>query len=105
MEHIKIVCRRSIFDTTYLEMQQMELTLMVNAYLKVDIETGKEKEVKTALKKIHGVKSADFVTGTHDLVSLVEGKNYEEIVTKTLSEVRKVKGIKKTTTDFVFEWA
>ena len=78
---------------------------MANAYLKIDIETGKEKEVKTALKKINGVKSADFVTGAHDLVALVEGKNFEEIVTKTLSEVRKVKGIKKTITDFVFEWA
>ncbi len=78
---------------------------MANAYLKIDIETGKEKEVKTALKKINGVKSADFVTGTQDLVALVEGKNYEEIVTKTLGEIRKVKGIKKTVTDFVFEWA
>jgi len=78
---------------------------MANAYLKIDIEIGKEKEVKTALKKINGVKSADFVTGTQDLVALVEGKNYEEIVTKTLGEIRKVKGIKKTGTDFVFEWA
>lgn len=77
---------------------------MANAYLKIDIETGKEKEVKTALKKIKGVTSADFVTGAHDLVALVEGKTYEEIATKTLNEVRKVKGIKKTITDFVFEW-
>ncbi|MCX6690682.1 MAG: Lrp/AsnC ligand binding domain-containing protein [Methanoregula sp.] len=78
---------------------------MAKAYLKIDLETGKETEVKVALKKISGVKSADFVTGTHDLLASVEGKNYEEIVTKTLAEIRKVKGIKKTTTDFVFEWA
>ncbi|MGA2103771.1 MAG: Lrp/AsnC ligand binding domain-containing protein [Methanoregula sp.] len=78
---------------------------MAKAYLKIDVETGKETEVKTALKKISGVKSADFVTGTQDILALVEGKNYEEIVTKILSETRKVKGIKKTVTDFVFEWA
>ncbi|GAB6285025.1 MAG: hypothetical protein STSR0009_12260 [Methanoregula sp.] len=78
---------------------------MAKAYLKIDLESGKETEVKVALKKISGVKSADFVTGTHDLLASVEGKNYEEIVTKTLAEIRKVKGIKKTTTDFVFEWA
>jgi DNA-binding Lrp family transcriptional regulator len=77
---------------------------MANAYLKIDIETGKEREVKTALKKIRGIVSADFVTGTHDLVALAEGKNYDEIVTKTLSEVRKVKGIKRTNTEFVFAW-
>jgi DNA-binding Lrp family transcriptional regulator len=79
--------------------------IMAKAYLKIDIETGKENEAKTALKKITGVKSADFVTGAHDLLASVEGKNYEEIVTKILPEVRKVKGIKKTTTDFAFEWA
>ncbi|MFZ2471929.1 MAG: Lrp/AsnC ligand binding domain-containing protein [Methanothrix sp.] len=56
------------------------------------------------MKKIDCVKSADFVTGTHDLLALVEGKNYEEIVTKTLGEIRTVKGINKTITDFVFEW-
>jgi DNA-binding Lrp family transcriptional regulator len=78
---------------------------MAKAYLKIDIETGKETEAKTALKKISGVKSAEFVTGTHDLIAAVEGKSFEEIVTKTLSEVRKVKGIRKTVTDFVFEWA
>ena len=78
---------------------------MATAYLKIDAETGKERDVKAALKKVHGVKSADFVTGAHDIVVLAEGKNYEEIVTKTLNEVRKVKGIKKTITDFVFEWS
>jgi DNA-binding Lrp family transcriptional regulator len=83
----------------------VELALMAKAYLKIDIEIGKETDVKAALKKISGVKSADFVTGTQDLLALVEGKNYEEIVTKTLEEIRKVKGIKKTVTDFAFEWA
>ena len=78
---------------------------MAKAYLKIDIETGKENDVKTALKKVNGVKNVEFVTGTQDLLASVEGKNYEEIVTKTLAEIRKLKGIKKTVTDFVFEWA
>jgi DNA-binding Lrp family transcriptional regulator len=77
---------------------------MAKAYLKIDIETGKEKEVRDALRKIVGVKSADFVTGKNDLLALVEGSSYEEIVTKILGEIRKVKGINKTITDFVFEW-
>jgi DNA-binding Lrp family transcriptional regulator len=72
--------------------------------LKIDIETGKEKEVRDALRKIGGVKSADFVTGKNDLLALVEGSSFEEIVTKILGEIRKVRGINKTITDFVFEW-
>jgi DNA-binding Lrp family transcriptional regulator len=77
---------------------------MAKAYLKIDIETGKEKEVRDALRKTGGVKSADFVTGKNDLLALVEGGSFEEIVTKILGEIRKVKGINKTITDFVFEW-
>lgn len=77
---------------------------MAKAYLKIDIEAGKEKEVRDALRKISRVKSVDFVTGTQDILALVEGTSYEEIVTKILAEIRKVKGINKTVTDFVFEW-
>ncbi|MDD1693408.1 MAG: Lrp/AsnC ligand binding domain-containing protein [Methanoregula sp.] len=78
---------------------------MAKAYLKIDIETGKENDARAALKKVTGVKSADFVTGLHDLVATVEAKSYEEIVTKVLPEIRKVKGIRKTVTDFAFEWS
>ncbi|HWQ67528.1 MAG TPA: Lrp/AsnC ligand binding domain-containing protein [Methanospirillum sp.] len=77
---------------------------MAKAYLKIEIETGKEKDVQTALKKIEGVISADFVTGEQDLVALIESDSYEEIVTKKLNEVRKIQGIHKTITNFVFEW-
>jgi len=42
---------------------------MAKAYLKIDIETGKEKEVRDALRKTGGVKSADFVTGKNDLLA------------------------------------
>lgn len=78
---------------------------MAKAFLKIDVETGKENDVKTALKKAAGVKSADFVTGLHDLIVTVEAKSYEDIVTKTLEEIRKIKGIRKTVTDFAFEWS
>ncbi len=78
---------------------------MAKAYLKITVETGKENDVKAALKKISGVKSADFVTGSQDILASVEGKEYEEIVNKILADVRKVKGIRKTETDFVFEWS
>ena len=77
---------------------------MAKAYLKLDLETGKENDVKTALKKVGGIKNADFVTGTQDLIATVEAKSFEEIVTKTLPEVRRIKGIRKTVTDFTFEW-
>jgi DNA-binding Lrp family transcriptional regulator len=87
------------------EVQPQEMNHLAKVYLKLDLETGKENDVKTALKKVAGVKSADFVTGAHDLIATIEAKSFEDVVTKTLPEVRKIKGIKKTITDFAFEWA
>jgi hypothetical protein len=48
---------------------------MAKAYLKIDVEIGKETEVRTALKKISGVKSTEFVTGAHDILVSVEVKH------------------------------
>jgi len=77
---------------------------MAKAYLKIDLEAGTEKTARDELKNIDGVKSAEFVTGIHDLLALVEANSYEEIVTTKLSEIRKVAGIRKTVTDFAFDW-
>ena len=54
------------------------------------------------MRKISGVKSADLVTGSHDLVALIEANSYEDISTHTLSEVREVSGVSETETGFVF---
>ena len=99
---VKTFCRKQI---TAQKNTPQEMNHLAKAYLKIDLETGKEIDVKSALKKVSGIKSADFVTGTQDLIASVEAKSFEEILTKTLPEVRKIKGIRKTVTDFAFEWA
>ncbi|PKP59700.1 MAG: AsnC family transcriptional regulator [Candidatus Altiarchaeales archaeon HGW-Altiarchaeales-2] len=76
---------------------------MVKAYLKIDTELGKERDVRKTLRKIKGVKSADLITGRHDILALVEGTSYEKIAAKVLEKIRKVKGIKRTVTDLVFD--
>jgi DNA-binding Lrp family transcriptional regulator len=77
---------------------------MARAYLKANLEAGKEKSARDALRKISGVKSAEFVTGSHDLVAEIEASSYEDIASKTLSDIRKVLGVSETVTDFVFGW-
>lgn len=77
---------------------------MARAYLKANLEAGREREARGALRKINGVKSAEFVTGSHDLLALIEGNSYEDIASKTLSDIRKVPGVSETVTDFVFGW-
>jgi len=70
---------------------------MARAYLKARPQAGKEKSARDALRKISGVKSADFVTGSHDLLALIEANSYEDIATQTLSEIRKIPPIRACT--------
>ena len=77
---------------------------MAKAYLRANLVAGKEKSARDALRKISGIKSADFVTGPHDLVAEIEANSFEDISTQMLSEVRNVPGVSETDTDFVFGW-
>lgn len=76
---------------------------MARAYLRISVETGKERSVRDALLKIGGVRSADLTSGDQDIISLVEGESYEGILTLVVGEVRKVEGIRSTVTNLVLE--
>jgi len=76
---------------------------VAKAYLEIDVIAGKEKEVRDALMEINGVKSANLISGQHDVLAVVKGESYEAISESVLGEIGMVKGIKKTTTNFVFD--
>jgi len=71
---------------------------MVGAYLLINTETGMESAVVEALNKIGGVKNAHVVTGLHDAICYVEGKDFGEVKNIIVSKVRGVKGIQRTVT-------
>lgn len=76
---------------------------MAKAYLKIDVEPGKEKAVKRTLLKIKGVSSAELTAGEQDLIVLVEKESYEDILKLVLSKVRKVTGIIGTVTNLILD--
>jgi len=72
--------------------------MSVGAYLLINTDTGKELIVINGLKKLRGVKHAHVVTGLHDVICYVEGKNLSELKNTIISRVRGVKGIQRTVT-------
>lgn len=72
--------------------------MSVAAYLLINTDTGKELQVVSGLKRIRGVKHAHVVTGLHDVICFVEGKNLVDIKTTIIQKVRGVKGIQRTVT-------
>ena len=71
---------------------------MARVYLLIKVESGKENEVYEALKGLPNLKSVDIVTGPLDVVAVFEADNLSKIEDLILNKVRRVEGIKETTT-------
>lgn len=74
---------------------------MALAYLKIMIEPGREEVVKASLSKIPQIKRADLTSGEQDLICLIEGNSYEELLNLVVKKIRLIEGIADTTTDLV----
>ncbi len=71
---------------------------MARVYLLIKVESGMENSVYQAMKDLPNIKMVDIVTGPFDLVAVFEAENLNVIETVILEKVRKIGGIKETTT-------
>jgi len=71
---------------------------MERIYVLMKVEGEEIKKVIAAVKAIAGVKRADPVTGTHDLVITVEGEALPNLLGTVVRDIRAAKGIAETET-------
>jgi len=71
---------------------------VARVYLLIKVESGKENDVYEAVRKLPYVKMADIVTGPLDIVVVFETENLSKAEEIILTQVRKIEGIKETTT-------
>ena len=76
---------------------------MARAYLKIEVEMGKERSVRDSLLKFDEVKGAELTTGGQDVLALIEADSFEDILQMVVDKLRTLKGIKNTVTDLVLE--
>lgn len=72
--------------------------MAAKAFVLIETEVGKTKEVASALKRIAGVESADPVTGAYDVIAVVEEKGPAEIGDLLISKIRSTPGIHRIVT-------
>jgi DNA-binding Lrp family transcriptional regulator len=77
--------------------------MAVAAYLLINTATGKEGDVVDALHRINGVKHAHIVTGLHDVICYVGGKDLNDVKNIIIKEIRAVEGIQRTVTCFALD--
>ena len=66
---------------------------MVQAYILIQTEVGKARDVAAAIGEIPGVVRVDAVTGPYDVVVLTEAHNVDELGKMIVSKVQLVPGI------------
>lgn len=71
---------------------------MVQAYILIQTEVGKAREVAGAIADVPGVVRVDAVTGPYDVVVLTESSTVDELGKMIVSRVQLVAGITRTLT-------
>ncbi|GGM20001.1 Lrp/AsnC ligand binding domain-containing protein [Dactylosporangium sucinum] len=71
---------------------------MVQAYILIQTEVGKARDVATAIQELAGVVRVDAVTGPYDVVVLTEARSVDELGKLIVSKVQMVPGITRTLT-------
>ena len=68
------------------------------AYILIEAHVGKSREVMTALRSMNGVSSAEIVTGTFDVIALVEANDMGTMADLVTGTVQGVPGVMRTIT-------
>jgi DNA-binding Lrp family transcriptional regulator len=72
--------------------------IVVQAYILIQTEVGKARDVAAAIDKLQGVARVDAVTGPYDVVVLAEAHTVDELGRMIVSKIQYVPGITRTVT-------
>jgi len=71
---------------------------VVQAYILIQTEVGKARDVATAIRGLAGVARVDAVIGPYDVVVFTEARNSDELGKLVVSKVQAIPGITRTVT-------
>jgi DNA-binding Lrp family transcriptional regulator len=71
---------------------------MVQAYVLIQAEVGKSRDVAGAIRDIPGVVRVDAVTGPYEVVVLAEGPDMDDLAKLVVGRIQLVPGITRTVT-------
>ena len=72
--------------------------MAAKAYVLIETQVGKTKQVVEAIGRLQGVVSVDSVTGPYDAIAIVQGETLNDIGELIVSKVHPVAGISRTVT-------
>lgn len=76
---------------------------MAVAFVLVDADVGKVRDIFNELKRTEGVVEAYTVAGPHDIVVKLQAKKFEKVAEAVTRKLHKIGGVRNTLTLFAFE--
>ncbi len=73
------------------------------AYVLIETQVGKTKEVVEAIRRLKGVASVACVTGPYDAIAIIQGKTLTEIGDLLAAKVHPINGVSRTVTCLALE--
>ena len=70
----------------------------MRAFVLLQTKTGRETYIKGKLEKIKQIKSVHILTGSFDLLVIIEVENERELRTITIDRIRRMESVLETTT-------
>lgn len=77
--------------------------MAVEAYVFIECEHARSRDVQEKILKIAGVKDARIVTGPYDLIALVAASNFKVMGEVVLSKIQNIPHVKKTLTNVILD--
>ena len=77
--------------------------MTAKAYVLIETQVGKTKQVVEAIGRLQGVVSVDAVTGPYDAIAIVQGETLNDIGDLVVKKVHPLTGISRTVTCLALE--
>ena len=72
--------------------------MATRAFILIETQVGRTKQVAETLRSFRGVESADVVTGQFDVIALVEVQDLREMADLITARVQGIRGVMRTIT-------
>ena len=72
--------------------------MAARAYILIETQVGKSRDVAAALRSLSGVLSADIITGDFDIIALIEAVDMVGIADLVTGQVQSIPGVSRTIT-------
>ena len=68
------------------------------AFILIETQVGRARQVATALRALSGVRSADVVTGNFDIIAVIEAPDMSGVADLVTGRMQSIPGVMRTIT-------